>query len=183
MKSAEPIQLGELCARLGVPLRHARYLAEQELLPSGVDVSPDRGNHRQFAPGQAFWLGLVLKLKESGVKAPLAASIANFVQEAVERLAQAASSELESRPFGKQVGVAGFEPGFSPFDGQLETESEWYVDVGDLKYVRITTDYPPYSAVQEYVWSEIRTRRTARSARPVVIIRLDLARLAALLRS
>lgn len=168
MKSTELMRMGELCRRLKVPARHARYLAEQQLLPSGVETTPERGNHRQLTSGQAFWLGLVLKLKESGIKAPLAAEITQFVKEGVRGLAQALN----------------YDPGFRPFDGDLDTENQWFIDVGDLKYVRVVTDScPSDDAVREYDWVEIRNRRAEKGVRPVVILRLDLAQLARLLRA
>ena len=47
-------------------------MLEQGHVPSGVQEAPDSGNYRQFGPGQAFWLGMVLKLKQAELKTPLA---------------------------------------------------------------------------------------------------------------
>jgi hypothetical protein len=160
------MQLGELCQRLDVPYRHARYILERGILPGGVDRNPDRGNHRQLTSAQAFWLGIVLKLKESGVRAPLAGQIADYAEESVRTISQGLS----------------WEPGFQPFEGWLETERQWFVDVGDLHYIRIVTDAnPSRRGLYDFDWSEIGKRKRA-EVTPVVILRLDLARMARLLR-
>src|SRR6185436_545202 len=112
MHSSAPIQLGELCRRLDVPYRHARYVLEEGILPEGVAPDPERGHHRQLAPAQAFWLAIVLKLKQSAVQAPLAARIADFAKQAVRGVTRNLN----------------WEPTFAPFDGALETEGRWYVD-------------------------------------------------------
>lgn len=160
------MQLGELCERLEVPYRHARYILERGILPGGVDRNPDRGNHRQLNSAQAFWLGIVLKLKESGVKAPLAGQVANYAEESVRTITQSLN----------------WEPSFQPFAGWLETARQWFVDVGDLRYIRIVTDAnPSHQGPYEFEWLVIGTKKQARVT-PVVILRLDLARMARLLR-
>src|SRR5262245_45198368 len=115
------MQLGELCRRLDVPYRHARYVLEEGVLPRGVAENPGRGEHRQLDPAQAFWLGIVLMLKRSGVKTPLAGQIANFAREAVRSVAQSLN----------------WEGTFEPFLGRFETQHQWFVDIGDLSYVRL----------------------------------------------
>jgi hypothetical protein len=161
------MQVGELCRRLEVAYRHARYVLEEEILPAGVDPAPDRGNHRQLDAGQAFWLGIVLKLKKSGFRTPLAAEIANFTMEGIRTLSQRLS----------------WDPGFRPFQGMLDTEYQWFVEVGDLKYIRIETNADNVKG-QPYVseWFPVGSRRAAKNIVPVVTIRLDLSRLAQVLR-
>src|SRR3954452_11579743 len=167
MHPAAPIQLGELCRRLDVPYRHARYVLEEGILPEGVESEPERGHHRQLTPAQAFWLGIVLKLKQSAVRTPLAARIADFAKEAV----RAATQDLN------------WEFTFSPFDGRLETESRWYVDVGDLKYIRLATDtHPSVEGLYEFPWRHVDRRETAEGVVPAVLIRVDIARIARLIR-
>src|SRR5437764_1096762 len=82
------IRIGELCRRLEVPYRHVRYVLERGILPEGVDRSPDRGHHRVLNVPQAFWLGIVLKLKQSGVRAPIAGRVADFAMEGLRGVAQ-----------------------------------------------------------------------------------------------
>jgi len=167
MDPAAAIQLGELCRRLDVPYRHARYVLEEGLLPEGVDAGPERGHHRQLAPAQAFWLGIVLKLKQSAVRAPLAARIADFAKEAVRAVTQNLNWE---RPF-------------SPFDGRLETEGRWYVDVGDLQYIRLATDrHPSVEGLYEFPWRHVDRRAEAKGVEPAVLIRVDIARIARMIR-
>src|SRR5438552_510689 len=127
MGTRSTMQLGELCQRLGADYRQARYLLEQGMLPPGVDPEPDRGHHRQLTPAQCFWLAIVLKLKASGVRAALAAQIADFAREAVRTVSR----------------WLGWDPKFSPFDGDLETKYQWFVDVGDLQYISLVTDSEP----------------------------------------
>ena len=62
------VQMGEICRRLAVRERDARYVLEQGHVPEGVDGAPESGNHRQFGPRQAYWLGMVLKLKAIGIQ-------------------------------------------------------------------------------------------------------------------
>lgn len=161
------MKVGEFCDRLGVPYRHVRYVLEEGILPKGVAVEPGRGEHRDLDPVQAFWLGIVLKLKESGVKTPLAGQIADFARDGVRGVA----------------GNLNWEHGFNPFLGRFETANRWYVDIGDVTYVRIaTTANPSHDGLYEFPWSVIGKRQTDEHAAPVVIIRLDIARLAAMLR-
>ena len=161
------MKLGDFCDRLGVPYRDARYVLERGVLPDGVSADPGRGEHRDLDPAQAFWLGIVLKLKASGVKVPIAARVADFARDGVRGVA----------------GNLNWEYGFNPFLGRLDTANRWYVDIGDLTSVRIaTTANPSYDGLYEFPWSVIGSRRADPHAAPVVVIRLDLARLAALLR-
>ena len=167
MLHAPPIQLGELCRRLDVPYRHARYVLEEGILPEGVESEPERGHHRQLTPAQAFWLGIVLKLKQSAVKAPLAARIADFAKEAVRAVTQNLN----------------WESTFSPFDGKLDTPHLWFVDVGDLAYIRLATDaHPGVEGLYEFPWRYVDRREMAPGAMPAVIIRVDIARIARLIR-
>jgi hypothetical protein len=161
------MQLGELCERLGVGYRHARYVLEENILPAGVDPAPERGNHRQLDDGQAFWLGIVLTLKESGFKTPLAAEIANLAREGIRTLSQALS----------------WDSGFRPFDGLLNTEYQWIVEISDLKHIRIQTSAEEVKG-KPYVsdWFLVGSRRAVKNLNPVVTIRLDLSRLAQLLK-
>jgi hypothetical protein len=161
------IGIGELCRRLDVPYRHMRYVLERGILPAGVDRSPDRGNHRLITAAQAFWLGVVLKLKQSGLRAPLAGKIADFTVEGLRGIAQNLNWEWP----------------FAPHLGRLRTDNQWYVDIGDLRYVRIVTSASPSntSGLEEFPWFLIGKRKTIEGVAPVVTIRLDVALLGRLL--
>src|SRR5436305_15234084 len=100
------MKVGEFCQRLGVPYRHARYALEEGILPAGVAPEPGRGEHRDLAPAQAFWLSVVLKLKQNGIKTPLAGQIADFALEG-------------ARGIGSNLG---WDHRFNPFAGRLYTE-------------------------------------------------------------
>jgi hypothetical protein len=166
MHRAESIQLGELCRRLDVPYRQARYVLEEGLLPEGVDPEPDRGNHRQLNSAQAFWLGIVLKLKLSAVRTSLAARIADFAKHAV----RGATHNLN------------WESTFAPFAGRFDTEHRWCVDVGDLRYIRLATDAnPSVDGLFEFPWLHVDRYTPAPEAAPAVLIRVDIARIARLL--
>jgi hypothetical protein len=159
------MRLGELCRRLQVPLRDGRYVLEQGIIPKGVEESPDRGNHRHLTAEQAFWLGLVLKLKGAGIKAPVARQVADFAEEALRAVTQNLNWEWT----------------FHPFQGRLMTEQRWYIDVGDLRYIRIATDTnPSHEGLYEFPWSILGKRKTA-EVNPIVILRVDVAGLARLL--
>jgi hypothetical protein len=168
MKSFTAIQIGELCLRLGVPYRDARYVLEEDLLPRGVESNPDRGNHRQLTPGQAFWLGMVLRLKASGVKTPLAAKIAHSAMVAVQ---------TASRRFN-------WEHGFSPFQGELETNHQWFVEIADLRYIRLVTNAKrSQKGLFAFDWFRLGQRQASKRVRPLIVIRVDLAELGRLLAS
>lgn len=161
------MKLAEFSQRLGVPYRQVRYVLEQGILPRGVQDNPGRGEHRDLAPAQAFWLGIVLMLKQNGVQAPMAGQIADFARQGVRGLTQ----NLR------------WEDTFEPFLGKFATSNEWFVDIGDLTWIRMaTTAHPSRSGqLDEFPWTVIANRTEAPHATPVVIIRLDLARLAKLL--
>lgn len=162
------MKLGELCRRLDVPPRHARYVLEQGIHPTGVNGQPGRGEHRDLDPAQAFWLGIVLKLKASGVQAPVAGQVAEFVREGVQGIARHLS----------------WDPGFHPFAGRMDSDHRWYVDVGDLTYLRMVTDANPSGGdrLEEFPWVKLGTRQQV-TADPVVVLRVNIARLAVLLKS
>lgn len=160
-------RLGDLCRLLEVSERHARYVCERGILPHGMAREPGSGNHRDLHAGQAFWLGIVLKLKAVGLRTKAATDIA----------------EWATRVKGMTKNLV-WDHGFSPFDGALESEHRWYLDVGDLRYVRFATDANPskHDIVHEETWVDGKSRRLAPTAAPVVWIRVDLTALARLLR-
>lgn len=162
------MQIGELCERLGIEYRHARYVLEEAMLPEGVDAAPDRGNHRQLDSGQAFWLGIVLMLKRSGFRTPLAATVANAVKDAVRRL----GSSIAWEAFFRRSNVG------------TELEEIWKVEIADLGYIRVTTTKRDgKNATKASSWVAIGTARTVKSdVVPVVTIRIDLTQLASMLR-
>ena len=162
------MQLGELCSRLNVPYRHLRYILEQGILPKGVDADPGQGEHRDIEPQQAFLIGIVIYLKQNGIRTPLAGKIADYAIEAVR--------------WAVGYGL-GWDHRMHPYWGIFETDHQWYVDVGDLTYVRVVTTANPSKggALEEFPWSPIGKRVNAPDAKPIVIIRLDLARLAHML--
>ena len=157
------MQLGELCSHLKVPYRHLRYILEQGILPKGVEADPGRGEHRDLKPEQAYWIGIVIFLKQNGIRTPLAGKIADY---AVESL--------------RFVGYGlGWDHRINPFWGKFETDHQWYVDIGDLTYVRVVTTANPSKggALEEFPWSLIGKRVNVPDAKPIVIIRFDLTRL------
>lgn len=143
-------------------------MLEQGFVPAGIDKTPQSGNHRQFEPGQAFWLAMVLKLKGVGIKTPLAAKIADYAQQSLRGVAQ----------------NLGWDWQFQPFAGRFETEHRYFVDLGDLKHVRLVTDASPSGGgrLESGDWHEVGIRfRVAVDVTPCVIIRLDLSQIARLL--
>ncbi len=157
------MKVGELCRRLSVPYRHVRYVLEEGLLPRGVKVSPDRGHHRDLEPAQAFWLGMVLRLKTSGVKTPLAVRMADFARSAMQGMTQLS-----------------WEPRFAPLHGEFKTSYQWFVDVGDLKVVPLGTTANPSGSEQLHYfdWHPLKGKQAPVKVTPVVILRIDLAELA-----
>lgn len=157
------MQVAELARRLAVPYRDVRYALEQGILPPGVKARPGRGEHRDLTDEQAYWLAIVLVLKRNGVRTPLAGEIATFTREAVRYYTQ----------------NLGWEHGFQPFRGQFDTRYEWYVELGDLQYIRIRTSAETYGDEQTATeWFPTGMRQKATEVSPLVVLRLDLGALA-----
>ena len=165
MKTPAPISTGmklqELCDRIGVPYRDARYALDRGILPKGIEADPGRGRHRLFDASQAFHLAMVLKLKAAGVHTPMAGEMAQWA----------------TRIKGIAVN-AGWDHQFSPFDGRLATENKWVLEVGDGRYVRFGTDANPSHQGMDFSgWTDMSTKKAADCA-PVVTIRVDVSELA-----
>ena len=160
------MRVAELAERLQVSYRDVRYVLEQGILPRGVVKSPGRGEHRDLSNEQAFWLAIVLLLKRIGLQTPIAGEIADLTRDSV-------------RWFTQNLGA---EHTFQPFTGQFETENEWSVEIGDRQYYRIvsTADHG-FGGPNAWPWTDLRKRREAKNATPLVVVRLDLARLARLM--
>ena len=125
-EKSPPIKLQKLCELLDVDYDQSRYALAQGILPKGVDAGPGRGHHRTFDAGQAFFLAIALKLKGVGISTSVAKQISEW-----SRGVQHMSSNL------------GWDPGFAPFSGLLHTERCWYLDIGDIRFVRLATDANP----------------------------------------
>lgn len=82
------MQLSEFCERLQINYRAARYVLEQGLIPKGVDPNPSKGHHRLLTAGQAYWLGFLHDLRQSGVSSPTAAQIADYAAKSVNTMSQ-----------------------------------------------------------------------------------------------
>lgn len=168
MANPNTIQLGEICERLQIRERDARYVLERGYVPEGVPASPVSGNHRQFGPGQAFWLGMVLKLKQAGIKTPIAAEIADLATRALRSTTQNLS----------------WDPNFLPEEGRFETERQYYLELGDGEYVQFVTDASPSGGgrFESFGWSRLTRRGKLAAAphgyRPCVVVRLDLSLIA-----
>ena len=168
MTSAAGIKLGEFCNRVQASERDVRYILERGFVPDGVKKAPATGNHRTFDPGQAFWLAMALKLKQCGVKTALAASIADYANEALRGVTQNLNWDWR----------------FLPAKGWFDTEHVYFVDVGDLRYVRLVTDAcPSRDGLYEFDWQPVKGRREPiKDAQPFGILRLDLTRIARVFR-
>lgn len=162
------IKLGEFCRLLDVEERKASYVMERGFVPKGIHGSPERGNHRSFRPEQAFWLAIVLKFKELGISTPMAAEIADF-------------SNLALRGITQNLG---WDWGFLPSFGRFDSEHEYYLEVGDLKFLRLaTTACPSQTGLYYTDWHRSDGKRTAvKDVSPLVTVRVDLRKLGLILR-
>jgi len=157
------MRVGELAERLQVPYRDVRYVLEQGVLPPGVQESPGRGEHRDLDAAQSYWLAIVLMLKRNGVRVPDAQRVADFAREGICGITQNLNWEYT----------------FEPFRGRLETENQWYLDIGDLQYIRVvTTANPSFQGLYAFPWVVVATQKPAENAAPIVTLRLDLTALA-----
>jgi hypothetical protein len=162
--SRRTVKLRDICTALDVSDRDGRYVLERGFVPKGVRESPGSGDHREFSPYQAYWLGIVFKLKQSGLKTPLAANIADYADAAIRTTTQ----------------NLGWDWPFLPKAGRFDTEHKYYIDVADLKYIRLVTDACPDSSEQDcFDWHTItKPRRAVKDVFPCVLIRLDVALIA-----
>jgi DNA-binding transcriptional MerR regulator len=159
------LKLKEICQRLGVDYDDARYTLAKGVLPDGVAADPGKGNHRLFEDRQAFMLAIILKLRAAGVSTAVAKDVAEW-----SRHVQGLAVNL------------GWDWNFAPFAGKLHSEKEWYLDVGDKKYARIVTNAQPSKEGYEITpWVDMTNRREQKSARPAIIFRVDIVRIAELL--
>jgi hypothetical protein len=167
MMASEPLQIGELCRRLDVPYRDVRYVLERGFLPDGAEADPGHGHYRRLTAGQATWLAIILKLKASGVRVPQAALVADFARDAV-------------RTVGQQMGL---DPDSAPFEGKPGTNRRWFIDFGDMRYIRLViVACPARGDTSEYDWETLEEpHQPDPLAAPVVILRVDLTRIAQLL--
>jgi hypothetical protein len=167
MGTEPTFKLNDLCRRLEVRERDARYVLEQGHVPEGIDPNPMRGNHRRFNARQAVWLAMLLKLKEAGMKTPVAAAVADYAQEAMRTVTQNLSWDWV----------------FQPWAGRFATEYQYLVEVGDAKYIRLVTDAnPSRDGLYCFSWHKIGERHVHRGkVTPCITVRLDLSRIAAML--
>ena len=164
MPSDETIQLHDICEALSDGDSDARYVLERGFVPKGVYVKPASGTHRQFSGGQAYWLALVLKLKATGIKTPLAAEIADYATRFIQTVTQ----------------NLGWEASFLPTQGRLKTKNGYKVEIADLKYIRFGTDAGP--STEGYEWFDWhllkKPGKPIKDVQPHVVITVDLAHLA-----
>jgi hypothetical protein len=169
VKAPPTIRLGEFCELFEVTYRDVRYILEQGHVPAGVDRAPLTGNHREFAPGQAFWLAIVVKLKASGLKTPLAAKVADYALNLLRGVTQQLNWDFR----------------FHPQQGWFDTEYQYHVEVGDLQWIRFVTDANPSheGELLPSAWLPVAGRKKPPAdLRPYVILRLDLTVIAATLK-
>lgn len=162
------IQLGEFCRLLQVSSREGKYVLEQGCVPKGIDKAPATGNHRRFSAGQAFWLGMVVKIKQSGIRLPLAAEIASHADQCLRGITQ----------------NLGWDWRFRPVQGEFDTDHQYLLQIGDSKYVRILSDAnPSMTGLHEFDWQAVKSPgKPVADFRPFVIVQVDLSRIAAALK-
>jgi hypothetical protein len=167
MRPLPTIQLSEFCALFGFANREARYVLERGHVPNGVEQSPNTGHHRQFGPGHSFWLAIVLKLKQAGVKTPVAADVADYTNRALHAVTQNLVWDMP----------------FLPAEGYFDTKNQYFVDVGDSQFMRLVTDScPSQEGLYEFDWLTIKGKPTKiMTIKPFVIVRVDLSRIAKVL--
>lgn len=161
-ENSPTIQLRDICQALAVEYRHARYVLEKGFVPKKVAKSPQSGHHRQFTAPQAFWLGLVLKLKEAGVKTPVAARTADYAVQALRTVSQNLAYDSQ----------------FSLDRGQLVTPHQHFLDVAEFKYVRYGTDSEPsrQGQLMHFDWHALKAPgKPLPGLRPCIALRLDLS--------
>ncbi len=163
----QKMKQGELCDRLQVSKMLANRVIKSKSLPEGLKRHQKKGNHYVFNFRQAFWFGIVLKLRQSGVPTGDAEAIAN-----------AAKGLFAGLKRGR-----GWSDPFDPFRGGQHPSAEWTLEVGDLQAVRLATSAASGSqgAPKDLMWHSLDGHDVSEKFKPVVVLRLDLAYLAKLL--
>lgn len=140
-------------------------MLEQGYVPKGISSSPRSGHHRQFGPGEAFWLSMVLKLKENGMPVPMSADVANFAERALQMVTHSLNWDWK----------------FAPRKGQFDTQRQYFVDVGDRAYVRFVCNANPSlgGELECLEWHRvIDWNQVKGDFAPYLVLRLDLTLIA-----
>lgn len=160
-------KLQEICSKLKVDYDGARYALAQGILPPGIDSDPGRGRHRAFSQEQAFFLAIALMLKEIGLSLPRIQEIFPWTRK-IQEWSQ----------------NAGYEWTFAPFTGGLQTRYQWFLDIGDGRFVRLRTNAVPSNpAMESTPWVQMSSRRVSSGAKPAVVVSIDIGEIARLLDS
>jgi len=166
MAQPPTIQLKDFCRLFKFQDRQVRFVLERGFVPKGVASHPTTGNRREFGPSHAFWLAIALQLKLNGIKTPIAAKIADITTENLRILTQNHSWDWT----------------FLPMKGWFETDHQYYLDLGDLRFVRIVTDAnPSVDGLHELEWVPVVGRGRIGNHSPFVIFRVDLTKIAKVL--
>jgi hypothetical protein len=166
MSQPVTIQLKDFCGLFGFKDRQVRFVLERGFVPKGVAHSPSTGNRREFGPAHAFWLAIAVLLKSNGLKTSAAAEIANNASEGLRTVTQNLNWDWT----------------FLPLEGWFETDHDYYVEIGDLKYVRLVTNAcPSHDGLYAFPWQPVRGRTQIQDLKPFVILRLDLTEIARVL--
>lgn len=164
MAVGDTIQLREFCRLFQFGDREVRYVLERGYVPDGVRRAPSTGHRREFAPDQAYWLAILVKLKHAGLRTPLAARAADYATGGLRTITQNLSWDFQ----------------FLPMNRQFDTEHQYFLDIGDRECIRLVTDAcPGRSGLHALDWHPVKGKREAvPNFRPFVTIRLDLVRIA-----
>lgn len=156
------MKIHELAQRLGVPYREVRYVLEQGHVPPGADKDPGRGEHREFSPGQVYWLAILLLLRTAcGMRTPFAAEVTENIRRGLDQLSFF-------------VG----EDSFNPFRGKLDTRRDWAIEIGDGKHMRPGSRTSPGSTWDWLPWTNLEWSMQSKNYLPLVTVRIDLREVA-----
>jgi hypothetical protein len=163
--SDERLKLQAICERIGADYDDARYTMAKGAIPKGVSSEPGKGNHRVFGSRDAFMVAIILKVRAAGVSTSIAKQVAEW------------STSIQTMAVN-----LGWDWQFAPFSGRLHSDQEWYVEIGDVRFARVVTNScPSNSGYEATPWKDMTTGRENRTARPAVIFRVDIVRIAQLL--
>lgn len=157
----------DLTRKLNVPYRTVRYVLERGHAAHWIPAEPGSGHHRNLSDGQAFALAMLVTLKQAGLRMPEAEAVTRLVEEGLRTLARG----------------LGWDPGFQPFRGELQTARTWLAEIGDAAAFRLQTDAHPSRAgvLKALPWTTWhRPRQELKGYRPCITVCINLSRLAAL---